>query len=125
MNDPIDMVLHCPYCITQHIDAPEGPDWTNPPHKSHLCHSCKTVWRPADVPTNGVVSVKTRGSADNWPPFRVADHYDGYVEAFYRMASALGMSTARNKSPKEVFEQEMFPKIAALTRAAAETNASS
>jgi len=68
MSEPIDMILHCPVCGTQHIDAPE-PDngWTNPPHKSHLCHSCKTVWRPADVPTNGVKEIKTRGEADTWP----------------------------------------------------------
>lgn len=51
---PIDMVLYCPKCGEQHIDAPiycdhvrrsctdvgcSGP-WTNPPHKSHLCHGC-------------------------------------------------------------------------------------
>lgn len=98
--NPIDMILHCPKCRTQHIDAPEpevcvcghrkkihGCDaidydhecshdgvcaaecpctgftiaWDNPPHKSHLCRRCKTVWRPADVPTNGVAEIKTRG----------------------------------------------------------------
>lgn len=76
--DPIDMVLHCPTCGLQHIDAPEEPDpflafgpgmdrerWTNPPHRSHLCHGCSHIWRPADVPTNGVAAVKTKGSADS------------------------------------------------------------
>jgi hypothetical protein len=64
---PIDMVLHCPSCGAQHIDAPElTNDWTNPPHKSHLCHSCGAVWRPADVPTNGVARTQTRGSGDTW-----------------------------------------------------------
>jgi len=79
--EPIDMVLHCPACGLQHIDAPEfnstrrdpfpsfGADpalsWTNPPHRSHLCHGCGHVWRPADVPTNGVVAVKTTGKADS------------------------------------------------------------
>lgn len=80
---PIDMVLHCPNCGAQHIDKPEGQFypgmtadesaaqndaydlWTNPPHRSHLCHSCGHIWRPADVPTNGVAAVKTRGKADD------------------------------------------------------------
>ena len=65
--EPINMVLHCPSCGLQHVDAPDG-DWTNPPHRSHLCHGCGTIWRPADVPTNGVSSIETRGGADNWPP---------------------------------------------------------
>lgn len=86
---PIDMVLHCPKCGKQHIDAIEHgrepwecrgcgrtgqtcdyptcmpPTWTNPPHRSHLCHSCGHIWRPADVPTNGVAEVKTKGKADS------------------------------------------------------------
>lgn len=45
----IDMVLHCP------------------PHKSHLCHACGCIWRPADVPTNGVEQIQTRGRKDNFP----------------------------------------------------------
>lgn len=72
---PIDMILHCPECHVQHIDAAEiplyghnrivpGTDWTNPPHRSHLCHNCGTIWRPADVPTNGVAAIKTKGKAD-------------------------------------------------------------
>ena len=63
---PIKMVLHCPRCSRQHIDAP-GPDWDNPPHRSHLCAYCNCVWRPADVPTEGVAEVETHGKADNWP----------------------------------------------------------
>lgn len=61
---PIDMILHCPACLQQHIDAP-GPDWDNRPHKSHLCHHCGFIWRPADVPTNGVAEIKTRGKNDH------------------------------------------------------------
>ena len=38
--------------------------WLNPPHKSHRCSNCNTVWRPADVPTNGVERAKTVGSND-------------------------------------------------------------
>lgn len=81
---PIDMVLHCPNCGKQHIDTPEPghrilyadepireqshgtlPGWDNPPHRTHLCHGCGHKWRPADVPTNGVAAVKTKGKADS------------------------------------------------------------
>ena len=72
---PIDMVLHCPKCGVQHIDAPDRTqakrgdrgweEWDNPPHRSHLCHGCGHIWRPADVPTNGVAAVKTAGKADS------------------------------------------------------------
>jgi len=41
------------------------PAWTNPPHRSHLCHGCGHIWRPADVPTNGVQAVKTKGKSDS------------------------------------------------------------
>lgn len=73
---PIDMILHCPRCHLQHIDAPEmfeatigidtdgRPDWHNPPHRSHLCHGCGCIWRPADVATNGVRAITTVGKAD-------------------------------------------------------------
>jgi hypothetical protein len=76
---PIDMILHCPSCGKQHIDAPDahkrpafGPGmdvwpWTNPPHRSHLCHGCGHIWRPADVPTNGVAAIQTQGKADSHP----------------------------------------------------------
>lgn len=89
---PIDMVLHCPACGLQHVDSPEpckdcgdtgiavggldscpaciGISWANPPHRSHLCHGCGHIWRPADVPTNGVQAVKTVGKADS--PVRAA-----------------------------------------------------
>lgn len=84
----IDMILHCPECGDQHIDAPETdaqytarlhesswwelggtqPErWLNPPHKSHFCGHCRCIWRTADVETNGVAQIKTRGKADNWP----------------------------------------------------------
>lgn len=88
---PIDMVLHCPACGLQHIDKDntedlrieaaetgrdregdkeldrwlEDNEWTNPPHRSHLCLGCKHIWRPADVPTNGVKAVSTTGKADS------------------------------------------------------------
>lgn len=62
---PIDMVLYCPACGTQHIDEPDLPAWNNPEHRSHLCASCGNIWRPADVATNGVIGTKTHGVSDN------------------------------------------------------------
>ncbi|NIF72774.1 hypothetical protein F3J16_21685 [Burkholderia sp. Ap-962] len=76
--EPIPMLLFCPRCGTQHIDAEEWADdphdieqgrmrvWSNPPHRSHLCHACGIVWRPADVATVGVASIETSGKADTW-----------------------------------------------------------
>lgn len=80
LEKPIDTVLHCPKCDLQHIDEADDEGmvlgalargdqpWRNPPHKSHLCAECGTIWRPADVCTNGVPSVVTRGAKDSWPP---------------------------------------------------------
>ncbi|WP_186130455.1 hypothetical protein [Burkholderia gladioli] len=79
--EPIPMLLFCPGCGTQHIDRPESHaeadasiglqikevvTWTNPPHRSHLCHECGVVWRPADVATVGVEAIETSGKADTW-----------------------------------------------------------
>lgn len=64
---PIPILLFCPECGEQHIDAPEPEaGWTNPPHKSHTCHGCGIIWRPADIATVGVAAIKTRGRADTW-----------------------------------------------------------
>jgi len=91
---PIKMVLHCPVCGFQHLDRPnhwsdkfDAPmgtesvedleslrkameayeaEWTNPPHRSHTCLKCGTIWRPADVSTMGVWRVDTKGKADTW-----------------------------------------------------------
>lgn len=45
--------------------------WNNDPHKSHLCKpadgGCGHKFRVADVPTNGVAEIKTRGENDTWP----------------------------------------------------------
>lgn len=76
-DEPIPMVLHCPSCGLQHIDAPDSAPqfvsvddvWTNPPHRSHLCCRCGTVWRPADVPTNGVERIATQGKGDKFVPW--------------------------------------------------------
>lgn len=63
--EPVDMLLFCPRCSAQHVDAMQlDRGWTNPPHRSHECQSCGTVWRPADVATNGVAEIQTKGQAD-------------------------------------------------------------
>lgn len=68
---PINMILFCPSCGTQHIDGVErhpGGEifWSNPPHRSHKCADCGTIWRPCDLPTNGVQFIETKGKADTW-----------------------------------------------------------
>jgi hypothetical protein len=65
-REPVPMILHCPRCHVQHVDEPDErtPDWTNPPHRSHLCHACGCIWRPADIATEGVRSIATVGKAD-------------------------------------------------------------
>lgn len=68
-SKPIDMLLFCPNpaCGVKHVDAPDpSQGWDNPPHRSHKCHVCHTIWRPADVPTNGVIAIKTKGKDDNY-----------------------------------------------------------
>src|SRR3546814_3261155 len=59
---PVDMILPCPNCGRLHIDGPDerSEGWQNPPHRSHLCHYCGHIWRPADIPTNGVATLLTR-----------------------------------------------------------------
>jgi len=62
---PIDLLLFCPNCFEQHIDqAQPEKNWDNPPHRSHECQHCGIVWRPADVPTNGVATIQTKGQRD-------------------------------------------------------------
>lgn len=65
MSDPIPLLLFCPACSGQHVDEPQPEKgWTNPPHRSHECQHCGFVWRPADVPTTGVVTLLTTGKLD-------------------------------------------------------------
>jgi hypothetical protein len=61
--DPVDMIIFCPFCYTQHIDEPE-PDngWDNPPHHKHLCKpgdgGCGKEFEPARINTNGVLELQ-------------------------------------------------------------------
>ena len=51
MNEPIPMLLTCPWCAARHID--EG-EFATKPHHTHACQLCGMVWRPAIVATVGV-----------------------------------------------------------------------
>jgi hypothetical protein len=46
--------------------------WSNPVHKSHTCREddggCGTIFRIADVPTNGVAHLRTMSTNDTWHP---------------------------------------------------------
>lgn len=62
LGRPIPMILFCPNCGLQHVDAPESENgWANPPHRSHLCHRCEHIWRPSNVETEGVTEISTGG----------------------------------------------------------------
>jgi NTP pyrophosphatase (non-canonical NTP hydrolase) len=64
----VPMLLFCPRCAEQHVDAPQPEKgWENPPHRSHLCGACGHVWRPADVATTGVQVLDTAGARDGSP----------------------------------------------------------
>jgi hypothetical protein len=80
---PVDMLLFCPNCAEQHIDAPDErtPDWTNPPHRSHLCHRCGHIWRIADVATNGVAAIATTGEHDDYAAPRSSTLLDAALRA--------------------------------------------
>ncbi len=65
-EEPVDVVLYCPACKTQHIDGYESASWKNPPHKTHLCHFCGELWTPSRRATNGVRAVRP-GSSATWP----------------------------------------------------------
>lgn len=107
--EAIDMLLFCPNCGEQHVDEAK-PDvcetcghyhseslndacvvascsckdftaWLNPPYKSHRCIACNHVWRPADVPTNGVLTIKSKGERDGNPRPRYFYTAKDYQEA--------------------------------------------
>jgi Lar family restriction alleviation protein len=99
---PIPLVIHCPRCGTQHVDAPEpATGWTNPPHRSHQCGSCKCVFRTGDVETVGVISAATRGLVDTWPS--LPGEFAAALEDFQREApqafSELGAIAKEKATP--------------------------
>lgn len=49
---PIPMLIWCPKCSERHVD--EG-EFATRPHHTHSCQHCGLTWRPAIVPTVGVM----------------------------------------------------------------------
>ncbi|MCA8226167.1 hypothetical protein [Burkholderia vietnamiensis] len=138
---PIDMLLFCPKCGVQHIDAPEEDwkrdangrmmigagyetTWSNPPHRSHLCSACGTIWRPADLPTNGVAAIQTHGKADTWTVENYASEADTICnrwpwqrEVSHPASSAPLEGTGNGADERAVFDRDVFePSKAMIVR---------
>lgn len=101
---PIDMLLFCPRCELQHIDAPDErtPGWTNPPHKSHLCHGCGHIWRPCDRPTNGVEKIETHGLNDGSPQPRLTGDLEAARTAHASAEYVKGVEFERDALAKQL-----------------------
>lgn len=54
VTSPVPMLLACSVCDAKHVD--EG-EWATRPHRTHLCHACGALFRPALVPTVGVAAL--------------------------------------------------------------------
>lgn len=52
---PVPMLLRCPVCSEQHVDAADKvTGWTNSHHRTHLCAFCGHKWKPFEYCTTGV-----------------------------------------------------------------------
>lgn len=59
--EPIEMLLFCPRCGMQHVDAPNAVQgWTNPPHATHTCQGCGLLWRPSNENTTGALHIAVK-----------------------------------------------------------------
>lgn len=122
LSEPIPMILHCSRCHMQHVDEAEPeiasePNangvravqqfrWDNPPHRTHLCHGCGFRWRPADVPTTGVLKISTVGQNDDIDytidvPHVAKDPNVAWLQHALRLAARVKMS------PEDMFEQRV------------------
>ena len=61
----VPMLLWCPECTIRHID--EG-EFATRVHHTHACQHCGHVWRPAIVPTVGVMFLPGFKNAPPEPP---------------------------------------------------------
>lgn len=103
---PIDMILFCPHCNTQHIDEPDNEKssaqivtnergirvyarpWENPPHRTHLCRldqgGCGWMWRPSDRATNGVAHLESKHrlemGAPQWEMMAAKRYQETHIE---------------------------------------------
>lgn len=86
--NPIPMLLWCPMCHARHVDVGE---FATKSHKDHSCQSCGLTWRPAKVPTVGVMFLpgyKDKDPADVLPnrrnrcvaPGCVTSHHVGLAD---------------------------------------------
>lgn len=69
-TDPEKLVLFCPRCSGQHEDVGE---WSTRPHRSHLCHYCKHLWRPQPFTTFGVALPIVGDLKRDWPAVIVTE----------------------------------------------------
>ena len=99
----IDMLLWCPKCKTQHVDAPQPEQgWTNPPHATHTCQGCGLNWRPSNALTNGVQSL----------PAKEPNHLERMAAADpngYATATAIGYLCARHAAISARIDQYTSP----------------
>lgn len=82
---PMEMLLFCPRCGMQHVDAPnEAQGWTNPPHATHTCQGCGLLWRPCNENTTGVLHIAVKEEKHrerilaSWPSSHERAHDEGY-----------------------------------------------
>jgi len=116
---PLPMLLFCPRCGLQHIDAPdEMTGWINPPHRSHLCADCGCIWRPADVPTSGVLAIATSGKADNWKGADAVAAAEAKLLRTFKDIMTLAGAAREDAAQLPGVTDILIGKIAGLSRAA-------
>jgi hypothetical protein len=138
--EPVDMVLYCPKCGTQHIDAPAdlcaecpGLDcmcvrqrerWTNPPHKSHLCQNkaCGHIWRPSDTPTNGVERIASGKDADTAPPTTAEVNVIDLADGTKLVRDMIGWAVVRDTTVLRYLDQFEREFVDGALRAAIEAH---
>ncbi|WP_247896103.1 hypothetical protein [Azospirillum brasilense] len=116
---PLPMLLFCPRCGLQHIDAPdERAGWTYSPHRSHLCADCGCIWRPADVPTSGVLAIATSGKADNWNGADAVAAAEAELLRTFKDIMTLAGAAREDAAQLPGVTDMLIGKVAGLSRAA-------
>lgn len=58
---PIPVILHCPFCLKQHVDENQ---WVTTPHRTHVCvddiagSGCGKPFTPSPHRTVGILNLK-------------------------------------------------------------------
>lgn len=87
----LPLIIHCPSCGLQHIDAGE---WATRPHRTHACVTtpdgvgCDFKWRPANIETVGVKRL---------PDMSVDEHVTDILNLASKTASASTMLATLRK----------------------------